>query len=126
MKMPSLKNFFPVIFGFLLLLLPACSRNNNPALYGKWQYTGATWYTVSGTTTNVQQMPDPHGKVMEFHSDGTYSDGGRPGKFGFADTNHVNFTIDGLMGTGMIVISGDTLDIWNPDGSTVEHYQRVN
>lgn len=100
-----------------------CSSKADPALCGKWRLEKTTINFPNGTHDE-----QPGGKVIEFRKDGTYIEGeknGRAGKFEFVDPQHLRIQIDGLAGDPKIVLQGDTLDICNPDGTTIEHYRRM-
>jgi hypothetical protein len=104
----------------------AAAQNGDPALYGKWQHTKTAMFDSKGAQAmgNVDADGDPHVKVIEFRKDGTYLDGNRPGHFQFVDATHINMSIDGLMGVARIVLQGNTLEVWNPDGSEMDAYKR--
>ena len=115
-----------VLFTFLtcsLLWTTGCSSKANPALYGKWKLEKITVNFANGTHDE-----QPGGKVIEFRKDGTYVEGeknGRAGKYEFVDPQRLKIQIDGLAGEPKIILQGDTLDICNPDGTTIEHYRRL-
>ncbi len=101
--------------------LSSCSRQGNPALYGKWRLKNSAFFKGDGT-----RIDNPGGtKTIEYRKDGGYLEGNRPGKFQFVDNDHVALQIDGLAGTAKIVLQGDNLEVWNPDGTTVEYYERI-
>ena len=106
----------------MLIGIAGCSSKANPALYGKWKLEKTTVNFANGA------HDESGGKVIEFRKDGTYVEGeknGRAGKYEVVDAQHLRIQIDGLAGEPKIVLQGDTLDICNPDGTTIEHYRRL-
>jgi hypothetical protein len=123
--LPAVRWWFCGLFAMALLLGGiGCSSKADSPLYGKWNLERVTM-----TSPNRPPLEQPAGpKIIEFRKDGTYVEGeknGRVGKYQFVDANNLRIEIDGLVGDPKIVLQGDTLDICNPDGSTIEHYRRV-
>lgn len=111
--------------GILLLLTglasSSCSQQGDQALYGKWKSIKREGLTKNGSPLDLGGGP----KVIELRKDGTYLDGGRPGKFHLIDANHISLEVDGLVGTARFVLQSNRLDMWDPDGLLVEHYEKV-